>query len=122
MPVGAGVVEEPWQWSVSPELYAAVAVYAKPRGLTLLGVVHTHLSRNVPRLSRTDRVHSLKVADALAIIIGSAGEEQDPERWGWFIYTAADGYRALSQPDRAERLEMTDGPSEFIEVTAGASV
>src|ERR1022692_4091598 len=49
-PVGGGVVEEPWQWSVSPELYAAVAAYAKPRGLTLLAVLHTHLSSRSPRM------------------------------------------------------------------------
>src|SRR5712691_10627707 len=52
MPIGVGVVEEPWRWSVSAQLYGAVAAYAKPRSLTLLAVVHTHLSARVPHLSR----------------------------------------------------------------------
>jgi hypothetical protein len=119
MPVGVGVVEEAWQWSVSAELYAAVAAYAKPRGLTLLGVVHTHLSTRVPHLSRTDRMQGLKVQDALAIVIGSGGEEPDPARWGWFVYDTAD-YRRLAAGERAGRIAMTHEPAEFVEITAGA--
>jgi proteasome lid subunit RPN8/RPN11 len=120
MPVGAGVVEEPWKWSVSAELYAAVAGYAKPRGLTLLGVVHTHLGPGVPRLSRTDRMQGLKVQDALAVIVGSAGEERDPDRWGWFVYDDGD-YRDLAAHERAKRVQMTDESAEFIEISVGAS-
>lgn len=120
MPVGYGVVEEPGKWSVSAELYAAVAGYAKPRGLTLLGVVHTHLSPRVPRLSSTDRMQGLKVQDALAVIVGSAGKEGDPDRWGWFVYDGVD-YRDLIGNERVERVEMTGGSAEFIEISVGAS-
>lgn len=120
MPVGTGVTEEAWLWSVSAELYAAIAAYAKPRRLTLLGVVHTHLSPWVPRLSRTDRMRGLKVQDALAVVVGSAGQERDPARWGWFVYDLR-GYRGLAASERAERIEMTRGPAEFVEIKAGAT-
>jgi proteasome lid subunit RPN8/RPN11 len=120
MPIGQGVVELSWQWRVSPELYAAVATYAKPRGLSLLAVVHTHLSGRAPRLSRTDRMKGLKVQDALAVIVGSGGEERDPARWGWFVYDSGD-YRDLSPDERAARLEMTDAEAEFVELGLEAS-
>lgn len=120
MPVGAGVVEAPWKWSVSAELYGAVAAYAKPRGLTLLGVVHTHVDAGVPRLSRTDRTQGLKVQDALAVIVCSGGEERDLAHWGWFVYDGGD-YRDIGEDERAERIEMTDAPADFIQITAGKS-
>lgn len=117
MPIGVGVIEEPWRWSVSAELYGAVAAYAKPRGLTLLAVVHTHLSARVPHLSRTDRMQGLKVQDALAVIIGSAGEERDPARWGWFVYDRGD-YRDIGLDERAERIVTTDAATDFIQIAA----
>src|SRR5438045_1710816 len=86
-PVGAGVTELPWRWSVTPEVYAAVSAWAKPRALTLLAAVHTHLSPNTPSMSRTDRTQGLKVPDALALIVRAGGEEPDARRWGWFVYT-----------------------------------
>jgi len=113
-PVGGGVIEEPWQWSVAAELYAAAAVYAKPLGLSLLAVVHTHLSTRPPRMSVTDRTRGLQVPDALAVIIGSAGAERDPARWGWFAY-GADGYGEVA----AGRITLTEGPAEFVEITIG---
>jgi len=117
-PAGIGVVEEPWRWSVSAELYAAIAAYARPRCLTLLGVVHTHLSPRVPRLSPTDRTRGLKINDALAVIIGSAGGELDPAHWGWFVYGPR-GYRRLAAGERAERITMTTEPAEFVDIKAG---
>lgn len=117
-PVGIGVIEEPWQWSVSAELYGAVAAYARPRDLTLLAVVHTHLSPRVPRLSPTDRTRGLKIKDALAIIIGSAGGEPDSARWGWFVYGPS-GYRSLTTGEQAKRITMTTEPTEFVDIKAG---
>ena len=54
-PTGEGVEETPFSWRVSPEVYAAIARWARPRGLTLLAVAHVHLSEARPRLSPTDR-------------------------------------------------------------------
>lgn len=113
-PVGSGVIETPWRWSVSAELYAAATAYAKPLGLSLVAVVHTHLSTRPPRMSVTDRTRGLQVPDALAVIIGSAGAECDPTRWGWFAY-GADGYRAVA----AGRITLTEGSAEYVEVTIG---
>jgi hypothetical protein len=119
-PAGSGVIEEPWRWSVSAELYAAVAAYAKPLGLALLAVVHTHLSTRPPRMSRTDRTRGLQVPDALAVIIGSAGAEREPARWGWFAYGVC-CYRGIAAEERAERITLTMEPAEFIEITTGAA-
>jgi hypothetical protein len=119
-PVGAGIVEDPWQWAVSPEHYAAISSYAKPRGLSLLAVVHTHLSTQPPRMSRTDRTQGVKVQDALAVIVGSAGEQRDPLRWGWFVYDEGD-YRDILGPELAERITLVEKSCDFIEITAKAS-
>src|SRR5437016_5941324 len=72
-PVGDGVEETPFYWSVAPEVYAAVTKLAKPQGLTLLAVVHTHRSSRPPEMSRTDRRDGLKTPDALAVIVPGGG-------------------------------------------------
>jgi proteasome lid subunit RPN8/RPN11 len=113
-PLGSGVIEEPWRWNVSAELYAATAAYANPQGLSLLAVVHTHLSTRPPRMSVTDRTRGLRVPDALAVIIGSAGAERDIARWGWFAY-GADGYDEVA----AGRITLTEGPAEYVEIAIG---
>jgi len=115
VPAGPGVVQAPGRWSVTPEVYATVASWAKPRGLSLLAVVHTHLGVLPPRLSRTDRMQGLKVPDALAVIIGRGGGEPDANAWGWFVYDG--GYRELGGAERAERLEVVDDTIDFITIT-----
>jgi proteasome lid subunit RPN8/RPN11 len=115
-PAGPGVVQAPGRWSVTAEVYAAVASWAKPRGLSLLAVVHTHLGVLPPRLSRTDRMQGLKVPDALAVIIGRGGDEPDADAWGWFVYDGG-GYRALGGAERAERLEVVDDTIDFVTIT-----
>ena len=120
-PTGPGVVEAPGRWSVTPEVYAAVASWAKPRGLSLLAVVHTHVERVPPRLSRTDRTQGLKVPGALAVIIGRGGHERDVDAWGWFVYGDGD-YRALGSAERAERLELVDGTIDFVTITAAVPI
>jgi hypothetical protein len=112
-PTGAGVEETPFYWSVAPEVYAAVATWAKPRGLSLLAVVHTHLSARYPRMSRTDRRDGLKIPDALAIIVPGAGDEADPSRWGWFVFGDGD-YRELLAVERARRVEITDAAADLV--------
>lgn len=116
-PVGAGVTELPWQWSVTPELYAAVSAWAKPRGLTLLAAVHTHLSSHTPRMSHTDRTQGLKVPDALAVIVRAGGEEVDPLRWGWFVYSDGD-YRTLDHGELGARVTLTAADIDYAEIRA----
>lgn len=121
VPAGPGVVQAPARWSVKPEVYAAVASWAKPRGLSLLAVVHTHPGTLPPRLSRTDRTQGLKVPDALAVIIGHGGAEPDANAWGWFVYDGG-GYRELGDAERAERLELVDDTIDLVTVTAAVPV
>jgi hypothetical protein len=120
-PTGPGVVEAPGRWSVTPEVYAAVASWAKPRRLSLLAVVHTHVERVPPCLSRIDRTQGLKVPGALAVIIGRGGDEPDVDAWGWFVYNGGD-YRALDGAERAERLELVGGTIDFVTITAAAPI
>lgn len=120
-PVGSGVVESPWQWSVSPEIYAAVTAWAKPRGLTLLAAVHSHLSARPPRMSLTDRTQGLKVPDAVAVILPAGGAEPDPTRWGWFVYTDGD-YLTLTDAAIAARVRFISGTVVYCEISAEEGV
>jgi proteasome lid subunit RPN8/RPN11 len=117
MPVGSRVVEQPSQWSVPTELHQRVTAYAKPRSLTLLAVVHTHLSSKRPRLSRTDRERGVRVPGVLAVIIPVGGSEGDPYRWGWFVFEDGD-YRELTPDEYTQRVTITTEPSELVVVGA----
>src|SRR6266511_444721 len=55
LPRGRGVEETPWHWKVGTEVYGQISSWAKPRGLALLAVLHTHLGDVPARLSRADR-------------------------------------------------------------------
>lgn len=112
-PVGDGVEETPFYWSVGPEVYAAITAWAKPRGLTLLAVVHTHLSPLPPRMSPTDRRQGLKTPDALAVIIPNGGVEPDPRRWGWFVYEN-DDYRPVGAAELQARVTIIPGAAHFV--------
>jgi proteasome lid subunit RPN8/RPN11 len=114
-PVGDGVEETPFYWSVAPEVYAAVTAFAKPQGLTLLGVVHTHLSVHRPHMSLTDRRDGLKTPDALALIVPSGGDEPEPRSWGWFFYDCGD-YRPLDGGEWTKRVELTTDGAELVVV------
>jgi len=118
-PTGDGVKETPFYWSVSPEVYAAVSAWAKPRGFALVAVAHTHLESGRPRMSRTDRRQGLKVPDALAIILPRAGRESEPSAWGWFVYEGGD-YRELAPDERTRRVEMTSGGAQFVVIGSDA--
>jgi hypothetical protein len=120
-PTGAGVVEAPDRWSVTPEVYAAVAAWAKPMGYALLAVVHSHVEFVPPRLSRTDRTQGLKVPDALAVIVGDGGHQPAVDAWGWFVYDDCD-YRELGDAELAARLELVDDTSEFVSITLTTAV
>jgi hypothetical protein len=116
-PSGPGVIETPGRWSVGAEVYAAAAVWAKPRRLSLLAVIHTHLSGIPPRMSYTDQTRGLRVQGALAIIIGGGGQESDLDAWGWYVYDG-DGYRELGERERRERVELIDADIEFATIAA----
>lgn len=108
LPAGPGVEERPYQWRVSPEVFGAVSRWAKPRGLTLLGIAHTH-GRGVPaRLSWADRYRSVQVPGILSVVIGNGGEDRDHLKWGWYVYENGD-YVELMPTELARRLEIERG-------------
>jgi len=110
LPSGPGVEEHPYQWRVSPEVFGEVARWAKPRGLTLIAVAHTHI-RGVPvDLSWADRTRSVQVPGMLAVVIGNGGHDAVFTDWGWFIYEKND-YREISRSELVNRVRViTDEP------------
>jgi proteasome lid subunit RPN8/RPN11 len=97
---------------VSPEVFGVVTRWAKPQGLCLLGVVHTHLHGVPPRLSRADREYSVQVPAMLAVVIGEGGHERDHHNWGWYLYENND-YRQLLTQEIRQLFELT---SEGVEL------
>lgn len=113
IPSGTGVEERPDQWRVSPEVFGAVTRWAKPQGLTLLAIAHTHVRGVPPRLSWADRHYSVQVPGMLAVVIGNGGEDRDYRDWGWYVYENGD-YRNLLVPELAARLKIQpDGKVEI---------
>ncbi len=104
LPQGKGVEESPGQWRVSPEVFGAITRWAKPRGLALLGIAHTHICGVPPRLSWADRHRSVRVPGILAVVIGNGGEDEDHYDWGWYIYEE-DDYRELSRVELRRRVQ-----------------
>ena len=102
-PRGKGVEERAGNWKVTPEVFGTLTRWAKPQNLSLLAVVHTHLHRVPPRLSRADREYSVQVPGILAIVIGEGGAESDHRKWGWYIYERGN-YRRLTAQDLNGRL------------------
>lgn len=108
MPRGRGVEERPDQWKVSADVYAAISRWAVPRGMSLLGWIHTH-ARGIPaRLSEADRTRSIRAPGVLAVVIGSGGDEEDPDRWGWYVYESG-GYKPMSGDERQDRIDFDGG-------------
>lgn len=105
-PTANGVKATAGQWKVSPELFGVVTRWAKPQGLSLLAVVHTHLHGVPPRLSRADREYSVQVPDMLAVVIGEGGHEPDYRNWGWYLYDK-NAYRQLPTQQLTQLLEIT---------------
>jgi proteasome lid subunit RPN8/RPN11 len=111
-PTGNGVQATAGKWKVSPEVFGVVTRWAKPQGLCLLGVVHTHLHGVPPRLSRADREYSVQVPGMLAVVIGEGGHERDHHNWGWYLYENND-YRQLLTQEIRQLFELT---SEGVEL------
>jgi hypothetical protein len=97
------VVESPGQWQVGLDVFGAISRWAKPRGLTLLGIAHTHLHGVPPRLSWADRHRSVRVPGLLAIVVAEGGDVDDYVEWGWYEYDDSD-YRKLDVPELARRV------------------
>jgi proteasome lid subunit RPN8/RPN11 len=105
LPRGRGVEETPWYWKVGAEAYGQISSWAKPRDLTLLAILHTHLADVPPRLSRADRTRSVRAPGVLAVVIGQGGGERDARAWGWYVYDS-DDYRHLDQSEFAARIDI----------------
>jgi hypothetical protein len=106
IPAGEGVVEAADFWQVTPEVFGAVSRWASERAWSLLGICHTHGDGIPARLSPQDRAHLVRAPGVLAVVIGSAGREDNPQRWGWYEFTSG-AYRAISPRERQRRLRLT---------------
>jgi proteasome lid subunit RPN8/RPN11 len=105
LPRGRGVEETPWYWKVGAEVFGQISSWAKPRDLTLLAILHTHLAGAPARLSHADRTRSVRTPGVLAIVIGRGGEERDPSAWGWYVYDL-DDYRGFDESEFAARVDI----------------
>ena len=106
VPAGDGVIEAPGCWIVTPEVYGVISAWAAERAWSLLAVCHIH-GHGVPaELSKQDRNHLVRAPGVLAIVIGSAGDDHDLDRWGWYQFMAG-GYLELDAPERRRRIHVT---------------
>jgi hypothetical protein len=109
LPSGAGVEEHPYQWRVSPEVFGEISSWAKPRGLSLLGIAHTHMVGVPVDLSMANRLWSVQVPGVLSVVIGDGGMENEFTRWGWFVYEKND-YRRMPLVELLSRVQLrTEG-------------
>jgi hypothetical protein len=106
IPAGEGVVEAADFWQVTPEVFGAVSRWASGRAWSLLGICHTHGDGIPAKLSPQDRAHLVRAPGVLAVVIGSGGREDNPQRWGWYEFTSG-AYRAISLRERQRRLRLT---------------
>ena len=112
LPHGRGVEEHAGQWKVSPEVFGTISRWVKPRGMSLLGIAHTHMPGVPARLSWADRHQSVRAPGVLAVVIGNAGEEEDHAQWGWYVFEVED-FRQLAGLELARRIRQG---SEGVEV------
>lgn len=108
-PHGDGVTEARGWWSVSPEVYGAIARVSRAHQLTLLGSAHTHARGVRVALSTTDRRHGTRAPGVLAIVIGNGGTDTNPARWSWNVFDDGD-WRELDHVERRDRVSITDAP------------
>jgi hypothetical protein len=111
LPHGIGVEEHRGRWAVSPEVFAVITRWAKPRNLCLLAVVHTHVRGVPPVLSWTDRNLGIRVPGMLAAVIGNGGDDSDHLKWGWYVFET-DDYKALSEHEIGQRISV-DAAGKF---------
>ncbi len=106
IPAGEGVIEDASFWRVTPEVFGAVSRWASERAWSLLGICHTHGEGIPVKLSIQDRAHLVRAPGLLAVVIGSSGREDNPQRWGWYEFTSG-AYRAIGPGERQRRLRLT---------------
>lgn len=107
LPRGEGVVEAASRWQIAPEVMGAITGWARPQGLVMLGMMHTHIGGSVA-MSWSDRSRVVQVPGMLSVISGTAGSRDHLERWGWYLYE--DGaYRELALAERHRRIVIIDG-------------
>jgi len=105
LPRGRGVEETPWYWRVGADVFGRVSSWAKPRGLSLLAILHTHLDDVPARLSIADRTRSVRVPGVLAVVIGEGGSERNVRRWGWYVFEG-DDHRRFDDAELAARIAI----------------
>jgi hypothetical protein len=105
LPHGRGVEEGISHWRVDSDVFGVISRWAKPRGLTLLGIAHTHVRGVPPQLSWSDRHRSVCVPGILSVVIGNGGDDEDHHRWGWYVYED-DDYRELLRPELVRRVRV----------------
>ncbi len=108
VPTGRGVEERPDHWRVAAEVFGEISRWAGPKGLSLLGILHTHGGRFPARLSPADRTRSVRALGVLAVVVGDGGRDGDPDAWGWYVFEG-DDYRLLAAEERERRIAMPDG-------------
>jgi hypothetical protein len=108
LPSGPGVEEGSYRWRISPEVFGAISRWAKPLGLTLLAVAHTHLPQVPVNLSWVDRTEGVQTPDMLAIVIGNGGLDVSHSDWGWFVHEGND-YRRMTAKELSSRVRLTNG-------------
>lgn len=106
---GRGIVEEPGRWIVSPAAYGAVASWARPRGLVLLGTAHTHGAGIPVGLSSIDRKHLPRAPGILAVVVVEGGAERDPHQWAWNVFD--EGAFVRFAPDVYGRVDFDSNAS-----------
>jgi proteasome lid subunit RPN8/RPN11 len=117
LPRGKGIQAGPGSWKVGPEVFAVVTRWAKPFGLSLLAVAHTHLHGIPARLSRADREYSVQVPGVLAVVIGDGGSEEDHTKWGWYVYDNEE-YRNIRPEELSREIEIVSGKVEVLSADA----
>lgn len=103
LPAGKGVEERPDSWIVSPSVFGAISIWAKPRNLVLLGMAHIHLPGVPVHMSWADRNLCVQVPGFLSVVIGNGGKDSDYRKWGWYVYEPLD-FRRMGLDEMGSRL------------------
>lgn len=105
LPQGAGVVERPDMWQVSPEVFGEMSRWALVRGLVMIAMLHIHVGHSA-RMSRWDRERVVQVPDMLSVIVPQAGMSDEYQEWSWYVFEQGD-YRELPSPEITHRITFT---------------
>jgi hypothetical protein len=118
LPLGVGVTEHSYYWNVDAEVFGSVTDWAKPRGLCLLAIAHTHMPGVPAVFSWADHNQIVQVDGMLGLVIGNGGADEDYQIWGWYLHERSQ-YRKLLRPELQRRLRV-DNRSRIAVVRADA--